>query len=102
MIAEHMVKSLGLSGFVGFDFVIDSSNQAWIIEMNTPICHFSLTDGTNLAGSLYRHMTGLQPLSGLVPINRGLIAMFPHEIVRSSSSQYLQSGWHDVPWNEPE
>jgi glutathione synthase/RimK-type ligase-like ATP-grasp enzyme len=105
MIAEHMVKSLGLSGFVGFDFVLDSSNQAWIIEMNprvTPTCHFSLTDGTNLAGSLYRQMTGLQPLSGLAPIPRGLIALFPQELVRSSLSEYLQSCWHDVPWNEPE
>ncbi len=105
MVAEHMVKRLDLSGFVGFDFVLDSSNQAWIIEMNprvTPICHFSLADGTNLAGSLYRQVTGLQPLSRLAPINRGLIALFPQEIVRSPSSEYLQSCRHDVPWNEPE
>jgi glutathione synthase/RimK-type ligase-like ATP-grasp enzyme len=102
--AEHMVKCLDLSGFVGFDFVLDSSNQAWMIEMNprvTPICHFSLADGTNLAGSLYTHMTGLRPLSRL-GINRGLIALFPGEIVRSPSSEYLQSCQHDVPWNEPE
>ena len=32
--AEHMVKCLDLSGFVGFDFVLDSSNQCWLIEMN--------------------------------------------------------------------
>jgi glutathione synthase/RimK-type ligase-like ATP-grasp enzyme len=103
--ADHMVKCLDLSGFVGFDFVLDSSNQAWIIEMNprvTPICHFSLADGTNLAGSLYSQMTGLRPLSRLAPINRGLIALFPNEIVRSPASEYLQSCQHDVPWNEPE
>ena len=103
--AEHMVKRLDLSGFVGFDFVLDSSNQAWIIEMNprvTPICHFSLADGTNLAGSLYTQMTGLQPLSRLAPANCGLIALFPDEIIRSPSSEYLQSCQHDVPWNEPE
>jgi glutathione synthase/RimK-type ligase-like ATP-grasp enzyme len=105
MVAEHMVKCLNLSGFVGFDFVLDSSNQAWLIEMNprvTPICHFSLANGMTLAGSLYKQMTGLRPPSKLAPINRGLIALFPDEIVRSPSSKYLQSCQHDVPWNEPE
>jgi hypothetical protein len=105
MVAEHMVECLNLSGFVGFDFVLDSSNQAWLIEMNprvTPISHFSLANGTTLAGSLYRQMTGLRPPSKLAPINRGLIALFPDEIVRSPSSEYLQSCQHDVPWNEPE
>ena len=105
IVAEHMVKRLNLSGFVGFDFVLDSSNQAWLIEMNprvTPICHFSLADGTNLAGSLYTQMTGLRPPSRLAPINRDLIALFPNEIIRSPSSEYLQSCQHDVPWNEPE
>src|SRR5262249_18407867 len=49
MVAEHMVECLNWSGFVGFDFVLDSSNQAWLIEMNprvTPISHFSLANGT--------------------------------------------------------
>jgi glutathione synthase/RimK-type ligase-like ATP-grasp enzyme len=105
MVAEHMVKRLDLSGFVGFDFVLDSSNQAWIIEMNprvTPICHFPFADGTSLAGALYTQMTGLQQQSRLAPINRGLISLFPDEIVRSPSSEYLRSYQHDVPWDEPE
>jgi glutathione synthase/RimK-type ligase-like ATP-grasp enzyme len=105
IVAEHMVKRLGLSGFVGFDFVLDSSNQAWIIEMNprvTPICHLSPADGTNLAGSLHIQMKGLKLVSRLTPISRGMIALFPNEIVRSPSSEYLQSCQHDVPWNEPE
>jgi ATP-grasp domain len=105
MAAEHMVKCLELSNFVGFDFVLDSLGQAWLIEMNprvTPICHFSLDDGTNLAGSLYKQMTGLCPRSAPQTINRGLIALFPNEIVRCSSSEYLELGHHDVPWREPE
>jgi hypothetical protein len=103
--AERMVKCLDLSGFVGFDFVLDSSDQAWLIEMNprvTPICHFCVADGTNLAGSLYRQLTGLQPLPKLPPINSRLIAIFPNEILRCPSSGYLQSCHHDVPWNEPD
>ena len=68
----------------------------------TPICHFSLTDGTNFAGSLYMQMTGIPSLSILAPINCGLIALFPNEIVRSPFSEHLQFCQHDVPWNEPE
>jgi hypothetical protein len=103
--AERMVKCLELSGFIGFDFILDSLGQAWLVEMNprvTPICHFSLDDGTNLAESLYRQMTGLSPRSAPQSINRGLITLFPNEIVRCPSSEYLQLGQHDVPWGEPE
>jgi hypothetical protein len=103
--AESMVKGLNLSGFVGFDFVLDSSNQAWTIEMNprvTPICHLSLGNGANLAASLYTQMKGGRPLSRLAPVTSGLIALFPNEIIRSPSSEYVQAGHHDVPWHEPE
>ena len=103
--AEHMVKCLELSGFVGFDFILDSLCQAWLIEINprvTPICHLSLDDGTNLTGSLYTQMTGRWPRSTPATIDRGLIALFPDEIVRCPSSEHLQFGQHDVPWREPE
>jgi len=103
--AEHMVKRLELSGFVGFDFVLDSFNQAWMIELNprvTQICHFRLADGTNLAGSLYTQMTALQPRSTSATISRGLISLFPNEVVRCPSGEYLQTSQHDVPWNEPD
>jgi len=102
--AERMVRCLDLSGFVGFDFILDSLDQAWLIEMNprvTPICHFCLADGTNLAGALYRQLTGLEPLPNLPPANSDIIALFPNEILRCPSSGYLRSCHHDVPWNEP-
>ena len=105
MAAERMVKCLELSGFVGFDFILDSLCQAWLIEMNprvTPTCHLSLDDGTNLTGSLYTQMTGRWPRSTPPTIDRGLIALFPDEIVRCPSSEHLQFGQHDVPWREPE
>lgn len=103
--ADHIVRCLNLSGFVGFDFVLDSSNHAWIIEMNprvTPICHFSLVDGTNLAESLYAHMNGQCPPSKVAPFVPELIALFPDEVVRSPSSEYLRRCRHDVPWSEPQ
>jgi hypothetical protein len=102
---EHMVKWLNLSGFVGFDFILDSLNRAWLIEINprvTQISHFSLPDGTDMVASLYMQMTGQRPLSRIATCNSGPIALFPNEIVRSPTSQYLQSCPHDVPWDEPE
>jgi hypothetical protein len=105
--AARMVKRLDLSGFVGFDFVLDSSDQAWIIEMNprvTPISHFALLDGTDLAGSLYAHMTGLRPLPRPPTNNRDrdVIALFPNSVALDPSSEHSLSSQHDVPWNEPE
>ena len=105
MVCEHMVKRLHLSGFVGFDFILDSANRAWILEMNprvTQISHFFLADGTNLARSLYMQMKGQLPPSKLAPIDRDLIALFPNEMIRAPSSNYLRSCHHDVPWEEPE
>jgi glutathione synthase/RimK-type ligase-like ATP-grasp enzyme len=103
--AERMVRCLELSGFVGFDFIIDPSGQAWLVEMNprvTPICHFALDDDTNLPGSLYKQMTGLSPRAKSPITKRGLIALFPNEVARCPASQYLKFGQHDVPWSEPE
>jgi hypothetical protein len=105
MVAEHMVRRLHLSGFLGFDFVLDFANKAWLLEMNprvTPICHFSLADGTNLAGLLYTQLTGELPPSRSAPLHRDLIALFPDGIVASQSVKYLESCRLDIPWDEPE
>ena len=105
MISESMVKRLNLSGFVGFDFILDSSNVAWLLEMNprvTQISHFFLADGTTLAGSLYGQMKRQLPRLPLGAVHQDLVALFPNEIIRSPSSKYLRSCQHDVPWEEPD
>lgn len=102
---EHMVKCLNLSGFIGIDFILDASDQAWIVEMNprvTPICHLSLADGTHLPASLYLRMSrGLCPPPKPGPFVSEVIALFPNEVIRSPDSEYLRRGRHDVPWDEP-
>jgi predicted ATP-grasp superfamily ATP-dependent carboligase len=104
MACERMVERLHLSGFIGFDFMIDSASRAWILEMNprvTQISHFSLADGTDLAAVLCTLLKSRPPLPRPVSIKRDLIALFPNEIIRSPSSSYLLSCQHDVPWEEP-
>jgi glutathione synthase/RimK-type ligase-like ATP-grasp enzyme len=102
---ERIVERLQLSGFVGFDFVLDSANQAWLLEMNpriTQTCHFVLADGTNLAAALCAQMTGRPARSRPVVIYRDMIALFPNETLRAPAGKYLKFCRHDVPWDEPE
>ena len=105
--AAAMVKRLGLSGFLGFDFVLDeSSGHALMIEMNpraTPICSLPIGDaaGTDFAGALFSLVTGL-PASPVPPVPSDTIAVFPGEWYRDPSSHFLRDFWHDVPWDDPE
>lgn len=101
---EIMVKRLGLTGFYGFDFIVDSANQAWLIEMNprlTPTCHLSLDDGTNLSAALFSRITGARTIPRVASsITDKIITLFPQGSVRSPSSAYQTSCYHDVPWEE--
>lgn len=108
-VADTMVERLQLSGFVGFDFILDSKNDAWLIEMNprvTPICHLQLADGTSLPATIFSKMAAL-PVAPKPPIVSGdTVVLFPGGLwqsnrSRSLSSVYLSS-FHDVPWDEPE
>jgi hypothetical protein len=63
-------------------------NRAWLVEMNrrvTQICHLSLSKGTDLVRALYMQMKRPSRRPSPVLINRDLIALFPNEIIRSST-----------------
>ncbi len=108
-IAKTMVEHLQLSGFVGFDFILDAKNNAWLIEMNprvTPICHLHLTDGTSLPATLFSRMTGQSSAPYPPIVSAETVVLFPGGLWQSNrscdlSSVYLSS-YHDVPWGEPE
>lgn len=103
--AETMAKQLELSGFFGFDFVLDNANAAWLIEMNarvTPICHIASAGRTSLAAALFKTLSGSQPTTKGRLVSESLIALFPQELQRSPRSEYVWKSYHDVPWEEPE
>ena len=58
---RHVVQCLGLSGFFGFDFILEEpSGRPFLIEMNprpTSICHFSFDSETDLIGALFTALT---------------------------------------------
>jgi hypothetical protein len=103
---EKIVCRLRLSGLHGFDFILEeSTGKAYVIEANpraTQICHLPLGAGHDLPASLHAFVTG-QPLGNITSVtNREVIALFPQAWVHNPGSEYLQSAYHDVPWDEPE
>ena len=101
--AETLVKRLNLSGFVGFDFILDAIGQSWLLEMNprlTPTSHLC-NNANNLAAALFQRLTG-----GVVHVpaptgNCEPIVLFPQELQRCPNSKHLLDFSLDIPWDEP-
>jgi glutathione synthase/RimK-type ligase-like ATP-grasp enzyme len=104
--AAHVVRRLGLSGFVGFDFMLETaSSRAYLIEMNqrpTQICHLALNASSDLIGALAAGLSAAVRRRTMPNIGSRTVALFPQESWRDPSSGFLQSAHHDVPWREPE
>ena len=69
--AAYMAGRLRLSGFCGFDFVLDAEGRAHLIELNarpTPVAHFPDDHGRTLAGVLYQRLTGTVAAASAEPL----------------------------------
>ncbi len=104
--AETMVRQLNLSGLHGFDFMVESDNgNAHLIEINpraTQVGHLALGPGHDLPAALYSALSG-NPLQAAAKVtDNDIITLFPQEWMRDPASPFLLSGYHDVPWEEPE
>jgi hypothetical protein len=103
---EKMTRRLSLSGLYGFDFMLEAgTGNAHVIEINpraTQVGHLSLGPGHDLPAALYAALSGkaVQPAEKVT--EKDTIALFPQEWIRDPESAFLQSGYHDVPWEEPE
>jgi hypothetical protein len=103
--ACKMARRLGLSGLIGFDFVLENgTGNPYLIEVNpraTQICHLALGDRRDLPAALVAALTR-EPLRQR-PITTGneTIAFFPQEWAREPESDFLKLAYHDVPWSEP-
>ena len=103
---EKMTRRLGLSGLYGFDFMLEvDTGNAYIIEINpraTQVGHLSLGLGHDLPAALYAALSGKAVQAAPKVTEKDTIALFPQEWIRDPESAFLQSGYHDVPWEEPE
>jgi hypothetical protein len=102
-----LARRFKLSGFHGLDFVIDDATQAaYLIEMNpraTQLGHLSVSPEGNLADALSTRLmnrTGSRTTSAR-QIKNDTIALFPHAWKTDPGNQFLTTGYHDVPWEQP-
>jgi len=103
---ERIAARLGLSGFYGFDFMLEAeTGNAYLIEINpraTQAGHLSLGAGRDLPAALYAAVTRRPAEPKAKITDKETIALFPQEWIRDPQSPFLQSAYHDVPWEEPE
>lgn len=103
---EKIAHRFKLSGLHGLDFMLEAhTGNAHLIEINprtTQVGHLALGLERDLPAALYTALTGkeIQPASKIT--EGDTIALFPQEWARDPKSQFLQSAYHDVPWEEPE
>lgn len=103
---EKVVRGLGLSGVIGLDFILQADTwNAYLIEINpraTQVGHLRLGPDRDIPAALFSCVSG-RPIQEADKITENeVIALFPQEWKRDPASPYLRSGYHDVPWDEPE
>jgi ATP-grasp domain len=103
---QKIVRRLCLSGLQGFDFLLKgNADTPYLIEMNpraTQVGHLALGTGRDLPAALYSALTGKAIQEAPSVTSNSTIVLFPQEWLRNPESSYLRSGYHDIPWEEPE
>ncbi len=100
---DVLARELGLSGFVGFDFVLSDRGEAYFLEINaraTLAATLLFARSPDLLGLLFQTMT----VRADAPNRCGAgdtIALFPDEMLRDETSPFLASAYHDMPADEP-
>jgi hypothetical protein len=104
--AGRMVRRLNLSGLHGFDFMLEASTgNPYLIEINprtTQVGHLTLGPGRDLPAALYAALSGEALRAAPKLTENDTITLFPQEWIWNPASVFLQSGYHDVPWGEPD
>lgn len=101
--ATRLARRLGLSGFIGLDFMVDEAGAAWVIEMNpryTPLCNLRLGDGRDVIGAFARALTG-RAAPPRQPVPAGMIAHFPTAVRWSRTDERLAFCYQDIPRDHP-
>jgi ATP-grasp domain len=102
--AARIASRLGLSGFIGLDFMIEEKTGApYLIEMNprcTPLCHLQLGHGRDMVASIFAQLSATPPRETAPATDKNLIAYFPRAWM--FNKDLLPSCFQDIPQNEPD
>ena len=102
--ARAMVKALNYSGFGGFDFMVDATTgQSYALECQPRPVYLTNVGslcGANLAEAMFDALTG-RAIAPQPPIANKVVALFPNEHHRDPDSEYIKTGYHDIPWDDP-
>ncbi|HEY2856844.1 MAG TPA: ATP-grasp domain-containing protein [Terracidiphilus sp.] len=105
--AERIVRRLRLSGFFGFDFMVEqTTGAAYLIEMNarsTPPCSLKLGRGKNLPAAMWASLAGTPEPQTETVTALSRIAYFPRFAANLADLNLpLWSYYYDVPEGEPD
>ncbi|HEY1837748.1 MAG TPA: ATP-grasp domain-containing protein [Rhizomicrobium sp.] len=102
--ASHLVaKRFGLSGLHGIDFIRDDSGTAYAIEINPRATQggtLAFGPGHDLPAALVSAAFSAAATMRDAIAN-DVVTLFPREWRRDPDSNWLKSGHHDVPWDDP-
>jgi len=103
--SRRIVESLGLSGFHGFDFVIENeTDKAYLLEINprqTPVAHLTTADGVSLVRAVCESLS-YAPRYIAPPVIEERIALFPYGVSAAERrGEDAVKLYLDVPWDEP-
>jgi ATP-grasp domain len=103
---KKIVWRLGLSGFAGFDFVIENgTNRPFLIEINpraTQACHLQLGTGRDLGAALVASLSGRPLVRRPAVTNRNTIVLWPHVPENLLPPELVEKAYFDTPRNDPE
>lgn len=107
---DTLVSNLALSGFCGFDFMLDrQTGRPFLLELNpraTSAAWLGSKPGSDLCAALFRALDAEQR-STVAPSRSEdedppgeKVALFPQEWLRSETSVHLSAAYHRVPWHD--
>lgn len=100
---EKIIRATGMTGFAGFDFMIeDLTGHAYILECNprpTPVSHLGGLIGDDLCAAFHDALANrpVAAASAVPKPQERLVAFYPQEMLRDPQSPYLSSAYLDIP-----
>jgi hypothetical protein len=99
---ETMVRGLGATGFIAFDFMIEAvTGHVYLLECNprpNQVCHLGVRIGVDLAEALASASENLRTQTATC---EAMITLFPQQWQGSTPGIVPPEADVDVPWDDP-